>query len=191
MSFMHAQAHKQGKVTALGISGWGELWTGSSRGAIRVWPLARGNVNHNGEAGGSPGTHLRELRRSGGARPHGGEVKQIVFPTGGQVSGSVWGDESSQNSWKHGSRQCFLCIVVHGEVGLKGRRGRAGPRCSLVRMGVWKGGEHVGGICLYVHVQACVHGHACAVKRPSTCSGPCNCMPVGRHHAHGQFASST
>jgi hypothetical protein len=34
------QAHKSAAVTALATTPWGELWTGSSRGSIRVWPAA-------------------------------------------------------------------------------------------------------------------------------------------------------
>ncbi len=31
------QAHRIGHVTAMCTTPWGELWTGSSRGIIRVW----------------------------------------------------------------------------------------------------------------------------------------------------------
>ncbi|KAK9799381.1 hypothetical protein WJX73_007250 [Symbiochloris irregularis] len=80
------QAHKLGAVTSVAVSGWGELWTGSSRGNLRVWSSP-------GDSRGSPGYLLRELRRNGGARPHGSAVTQIIFPCGGQV---VWtaGDKS-------------------------------------------------------------------------------------------------
>lgn len=68
----------------MGVSGWGELWTGSSRGSIRVWPIGSYSGNP-GESAVTPGSTLRELRRSGGGRPHGGDVTAIVFPSGGQV----------------------------------------------------------------------------------------------------------
>lgn len=45
------QAHKIGSVTVLITTPWGELWSGSSRGIIRVWRHA-----HKPEGGGLTGT---------------------------------------------------------------------------------------------------------------------------------------
>ena len=74
------QAHKVGSVTALCRTPWGELWTGSSRGSVRVWDIARL------DALSEPGELLpRELRRNGGQRPHAGKVSHIICPPGGQV----------------------------------------------------------------------------------------------------------
>jgi hypothetical protein len=66
-------------VRALCKTPWGELWSGSSRGWVRVWQVAQPE----------DGIHqqpLRELRRSGGLRPHVGGVTHMCCPAGGQVS---------------------------------------------------------------------------------------------------------
>ncbi len=75
------QAHRVGSVRALCRTPWGELWTGSSRGSVRVWDIA-----HLLDAPSEPGELLtRELRRHGGQRPHADTVSHIICPPGGQV----------------------------------------------------------------------------------------------------------
>ncbi|CAL8463974.1 g3509 [Coccomyxa elongata] len=77
------QAHRVGTVTAICRTPWGELWTGSSRGSVRVWDIA-----HLLDAPSEAGELLtRELRRNGGQRPHADTVSHIICPPGGQV---VW-----------------------------------------------------------------------------------------------------
>ncbi|BDA49078.1 probable type I inositol polyphosphate 5-phosphatase 12 [Coccomyxa sp. Obi] len=77
------QAHRVGSVMALCRTPWGELWTGSSRGSVRVWDIA-----HLLDAPSEPGElPARELRRNGGQRPHADRVSHIICPPGGQV---VW-----------------------------------------------------------------------------------------------------
>ena len=58
------QAHRGGSVTALLVTDYGDLWTGSSRGSLRLW--ARGAMD-------SPQSNADsfELRRAGGERAHG------------------------------------------------------------------------------------------------------------------------
>ena len=136
-------AHRGVAVTALVLTGRGELWTGSARGAIRVW--RPNNDNHSsssssssapwppagagldgplggGPPGASPGVGVgvggstaftpassgglsastttpdrdrpRELRRLGGARPHGSGVLALAAPSPGSVIWSVGGGRS-------------------------------------------------------------------------------------------------
>ena len=74
------QAHKIGAVLAICRSGWGELWTGSSRGSVRVWPVDENRPR----AGGEGVRAARELRRASGGRPH-SVVDFIIIPATGQV----------------------------------------------------------------------------------------------------------
>ena len=79
------QAFKVGAITALAITPWGELWVGSSRGSLRVFSLqdvAQGQSHPHSSRLQPSG---RELRRTGGAKPHGGAVTNIIIPLGGQV----------------------------------------------------------------------------------------------------------
>lgn len=69
-----------GSVSAICRTPWGELWTGSSRGSVRVWDMAR--LDALDEPGELP---ARELRRNGNQRPHAGKVSHIICPAGGQV----------------------------------------------------------------------------------------------------------
>lgn len=75
------QAHRVGTVTAICRTPWGELWTGSSRGSVRVWDIAH-LLDAPSEAG---ELLMRELRRNGGQRPHADTVSHIICPPGGQV----------------------------------------------------------------------------------------------------------
>ena len=77
------QAHRVGAITSLCRTPWGNLWTGTSRGWIRIWDCADpGAFNDAGEYA----LPMRELRRHGGARPHIGSVSHMICPAGGQVS---------------------------------------------------------------------------------------------------------
>ncbi|KAL0054630.1 hypothetical protein WJX82_000216 [Trebouxia sp. C0006] len=83
------QAHRIGSVTVLITTPWGELWSGSSRGIIRVW-------RHAHKPQGETQRAVRELRRPGGGKPH-GEVRSMTIPAGGQV---VWtGGDKSTSLW--------------------------------------------------------------------------------------------
>lgn len=66
---------------------WGELWTGSSRGWVRVWQVwQKGALSPKQEDGGQP---LRELRRAGNLRPHAAGVTHMCCPAGGQVGAEM------------------------------------------------------------------------------------------------------
>ncbi|CAL5226967.1 g9852 [Coccomyxa viridis] len=88
------QAHRVGAITSLCRTPWGNLWTGTSRGWIRIWDCADpGAFNDAGEYA----LPMRELRRHGGARPHIGSVSHMICPAGGQV---VWsGSERAILLW--------------------------------------------------------------------------------------------
>ncbi len=106
------QAHRVGTVAAMCISSTGELWTGSSRGTIRIWRLQGGHhhssistisktkeslagLTHTGSAGGgssssSGTTHgvvgkPRELRRPAGERAHSDAIVSMVCSADGQI----------------------------------------------------------------------------------------------------------
>eukprot|EP00884_Botryococcus_braunii_P008578 jgi/Botrbrau1/17721/Bobra.0166s0143.1 len=83
------QAHKAGAVTAICRTAWGDIWTGSSRGVIRVWSADPSSYREGLEYHGP----VRELRRVNGAKPHSSPVKFLIAPSSGQV---VWssGDKS-------------------------------------------------------------------------------------------------
>ena len=85
---VHWQAHRMGAVTAITRTAVGDLWTGTSRGSLRMWaPEARQ------AAGGGPAVSsaseiaasARELRRPHGAKPHNSAVAFLVAPATGQV----------------------------------------------------------------------------------------------------------
>ena len=77
------QAHRVGTITSLCRTPWGDLWTGTSRGWIRVWECSDpGAFSETGEYV----LLMRELRRHGGARPHAGGVSHMICPAGGQAS---------------------------------------------------------------------------------------------------------
>ncbi|KAK9805177.1 hypothetical protein WJX72_003678 [[Myrmecia] bisecta] len=77
------QAHKIGAVTAMCVTAWGELWTGSSRGSIRIWRSDGESTNTSGEYA----RPMRELRRVGGGKPHNGAIHYFAIPAGGQI---IW-----------------------------------------------------------------------------------------------------
>ena len=158
-------AHRGAAVTALALSGRGELWTGSARGAIRVWrpcssssspsscssspaapawppagagvdgPLGSGGAPPPGASTGgnasafTPSGGLsastttadrdrpRELRRLGGARPHGSAVLAIATPAPGSVIWSVGGGRSV----------CLWCARSGAWLGVLAEGGAAGP----------------------------------------------------------------
>ncbi|KAG2498827.1 hypothetical protein HYH03_003020 [Edaphochlamys debaryana] len=86
----HWKAHSMGKVTALGLSAWGDLWSASSGGSVRLWQYDRA----------MPGSRapLRLLdcrrcrldagpeRRAVAARPH-SKARLLAFGPSGRV---VW-----------------------------------------------------------------------------------------------------
>eukprot|EP00803_Ostreobium_quekettii_P009168 evm.model.scf_526.1 EVM.evm.TU.scf_526.1 scf_526:8820-20300(-) len=72
------KAHKSGSVSAMVATQWGQLWTGSSRGSLRVWGQATSGTGPSGPS--------RTLRRNHGDKAH-GEVKSIVLSTCGSI---VW-----------------------------------------------------------------------------------------------------
>ncbi|GAB4822767.1 hypothetical protein N2152v2_009813 [Parachlorella kessleri] len=78
------QAYRVGHVLTMCVTPQGELWTGSSRGNIRVWQLPGRNSSTD-----APSEPLvcRELRRPMGERPHPGSVLALVCPSDGQL---VW-----------------------------------------------------------------------------------------------------
>ena len=78
------QAFKVGAITALAVTPWGELWVGSSRGSLRVFSLQDVTQGHT-HTFTRPHPSARELRRTGGGKPHGGAVTNIIIPLGGQV----------------------------------------------------------------------------------------------------------
>ena len=78
------QAFKVGAITALAVTPWGELWVGSSRGSLRVFSLQDITQGH-AHTFSRPHPSARELRRTGGGKPHGGAVTNIIIPAGGQV----------------------------------------------------------------------------------------------------------
>jgi len=76
------QAHRVGSITSVCRTPWGGVWTGTSRGSIRIWECA--DAEAFSEAG-DYALPMREVRRSGGARPHNGSVGHMICPAGGQV----------------------------------------------------------------------------------------------------------
>ena len=72
-----------GRVTAMCTTAWGELWTASSRGTIRIWRL---ETTAGASASISP---ARELRRQGGMRAHTHAVNFLVAPPCGQASRQI------------------------------------------------------------------------------------------------------
>ncbi|GMH44412.1 hypothetical protein BSKO_12364 [Bryopsis sp. KO-2023] len=71
------KAHKHGGIAAMAVTAWGELWTGSTRGSLRVWGDAIGSRNP---------CQSRSLKRSNGDKPH-GELQDITVSTCGSI---VW-----------------------------------------------------------------------------------------------------
>ena len=88
------QAHRAGSVTSLCRTPWGDLWTGTSRGWIRIWECADAGAFADSAEYALP---MREIRRSGGARPHAGGVAHMVCPAGGQVCPDL---STEQTEWR-------------------------------------------------------------------------------------------
>jgi len=84
---MRWQAFRSGAVTAIARTAWGGLWTGSSRGAVRVWAPEVGGAAAAGGGGAELVAPTRELRRSHGARPHGSAVAFLPAGRWGSVAG--------------------------------------------------------------------------------------------------------
>ena len=78
-------ANRSGAVTALVLTAGGELWTGSSRGALRAW--APDVIAARAAATDDDAARPRALCRPGGVRAHGAGVMAAVASTGGGV---VW-----------------------------------------------------------------------------------------------------
>jgi len=70
------KAHKHGSIDAIAMTMWGDLWTGSSRGSIRIWQEPSAGKTPEGIA----------VKRPNGEKPH-GIVKSIVVSSCGSV---VW-----------------------------------------------------------------------------------------------------
>lgn len=77
------QAHRVGSVDCMCVSPIGELWTGSSRGAVRVWSVGWGSSGSMIDQPNQP--RARELRRAAGERAHSGPVVGIACTADGQV----------------------------------------------------------------------------------------------------------
>lgn len=92
------QAHRAGSVTSLCRTPWGDLWTGTSRGWIRIWECADAGAFADSAEYALP---MREIRRSGGARPHAGGVAHMVCPAGGQVRPDLSQSQGSGGQWPH------------------------------------------------------------------------------------------
>ena len=75
---LETQAHKTGRVTAICTTPYGDVWTGSSRGVIRVRNISWSN-------GHETMSEPRELRRQGGMKAAQHGICFLVMPSGGQV----------------------------------------------------------------------------------------------------------
>jgi hypothetical protein len=75
------------------VAGPGQIWTGSSRGSIRIWTLATSPSPTRSLAKGvdPEQPQCRELRRAAGERPHGGAVAGLECTADGQLVWSVAG----------------------------------------------------------------------------------------------------
>ena len=81
-----AQAHRLGAVTALARTPWGDLWSGTSRGWMRAWGVARSGAFSRGRRR-VPAAAARAAPH-GGLRPHSSGVSHMLCPPGGQVRGA-------------------------------------------------------------------------------------------------------
>lgn len=86
------KAHKHGSIDAMVMTLWGDLWTGSSKGSIRIWSeLVPGKA---------PKTHV--LRRTGGEKPHGSVTAMVISSCGsivwtaGQNNIALWQASSGE-----------------------------------------------------------------------------------------------
>ena len=121
---VHWQAHRMGAVTAITRTAAGDLWTGTSRGSLRMWaPEARQ------AAGGAPAVSsardiaasARELRRPHGAKPHNSGVAFLVAPATGQVRQQMC--KQANNQGQHSARfQCCLVSPLRSQSGTQWAR---------------------------------------------------------------------
>eukprot|EP01025_Chloroclados_australasicus_P061797 TRINITY_DN811_c0_g1_i1.p1 TRINITY_DN811_c0_g1~~TRINITY_DN811_c0_g1_i1.p1 ORF type:complete len:1282 (-),score=153.48 TRINITY_DN811_c0_g1_i1:358-3852(-) len=82
------QAHRVGAVMAIGVTMWGDVWTGSAWGSLRIWPGAVYYLE--GEL------RSKELRKAGKERAH-SEVLFLVLSKSGQT---VWtASPNTVNVW--------------------------------------------------------------------------------------------
>ena len=93
-----------GRVTAICTTAWGELWTASSRGTIRVW---RVEATAGASVSVSP---ARELRRQGGMRAHTHAVNFLVVPPCGQASPQP---PVSSHNWQLCAQRSFFRLYMH------------------------------------------------------------------------------
>lgn len=83
--FMHCwSAHLTGKVRSLALTGWGDLWTCSSSGSIRIWSY--GTTARGSSQGSKPPKKMKDLKRQYGAMPH-HDARHIVVTSSGKM---VW-----------------------------------------------------------------------------------------------------
>ncbi|RMZ54465.1 hypothetical protein APUTEX25_002041, partial [Auxenochlorella protothecoides] len=103
------QAHRLGHITALCVSpSSGHLWTGSSRGHIRIWPRAPPAPQGHFPAG--PLT-TREVRRGRDDKPHGGPVRFLAAAADGST---VWSASRSTILLWDAACGAFLGVLVRG-----------------------------------------------------------------------------
>ncbi|UPQ98747.1 inositol polyphosphate phosphatase [Chloropicon primus] len=80
LKFLHMfQAHRNGSVNAIIVTAYGDVWTGSSRGSLRIW-------KDGGKVLPRSGQNSFELRRSNGDRAH-GRIKALLYVPAANV---VW-----------------------------------------------------------------------------------------------------
>ena len=80
LKFLHVfQAHRNGSVNAIVLTAYGDLWTGSSRGSLRIW-------KNGGKILPRSGQNSSELRRANGDRAH-GRIKALLYVPGANL---VW-----------------------------------------------------------------------------------------------------
>ena len=72
LKFLHVfQAHRNGSVNAIVITAYGDVWTGSSRGSLRLWKSGGKVLPRSGQ-------NSFELRRSNGDRAH-GKIQALLY----------------------------------------------------------------------------------------------------------------
>ncbi|GAX86465.1 hypothetical protein CEUSTIGMA_g13875.t1 [Chlamydomonas eustigma] len=90
---------RTGSILALTSTAWGDLWTASMAGSIRVWNYP------DGIAGNRPPTQILEVKRPLGGKPHGRKVVGMAASSSG---GTVWtAGRSSILIWNAYSMQCL------------------------------------------------------------------------------------
>ena len=97
---VHWQAHRMGAVTAIVRTAAGGLWTGTSRGSLRIWSPEARQAASGGPAVSSASdiaASARELRRPHGAKPHNSGVAFLVASATGQVGQSPVSGQTSRD----------------------------------------------------------------------------------------------